>query len=65
MSKEYKNIIDYLEQKSINSDAIYDQNKSQDRNQLILLQQGRNNDPVLPCIDSSMQNLGKAMTAWG
>jgi hypothetical protein len=30
-----------------------------------LVQQGRNNDPVLPSIDSSMQNLGKATTAWG
>ena len=30
-----------------------------------VVQQGRNNAPVLPSIDSSMQNLGKAMTAWG
>jgi hypothetical protein len=30
-----------------------------------VVQQGRNNDPVLPSIDSSMQNLGKVTTAWG
>jgi len=30
-----------------------------------VVQQGRNSAPVLPSIDSSMQNLGKATTAWG